>query len=85
MAKFTVKEKKWLEKVQAVLDECPSDRIAFFTTGDNIINAYDVNKYDEISDLQDSGTIDFGTATDRTGASFGQGLKFNNAVESTAG
>ena len=33
MSKLTNKEKKWFEKAQAVLNDCPSDRIAFYTIG----------------------------------------------------
>lgn len=57
----------------------------FFTIGDNNINAYDVNKYDEISAIQDSGDTDFGTAVERANASFDENLMFNNNIESTAG
>ena len=85
MSKLTTKEKKWFKKAQTVLDDCPSDRIAFYTIGDTNIVAYDVTKYEEISKIQDSGNIDFGRAVELAGACFSEDLTFNNPVESTAG
>ncbi|EGR4074161.1 hypothetical protein DDO73_13970 [Vibrio cholerae] len=86
MPKLTAAEKKWLKKVQAVLDECPSDRIAFYTIGDHDLHAYDVDKYDEISAYQDrKWNADFCTAVDACDASFDEKLLFKNPVESTSG
>ncbi len=85
MPELTVKEKRWFKKAQAVLNDCPSDRIAFYTIGDNSIVAYDSYKYDEISKIQDSGNIDFRNAVVMADALLGESLIFNNPVESTAG
>ena len=65
---WQLKKKKWFKKVQAVLDDCPSDRIAFYTIGDTDIVAYDHTKYDEIAKIQDSGIIDFGSAVEMADA-----------------
>lgn len=47
---LTVEEKKWLKKLQKVLDECPSNRMEAFTIGDNYITIYDIlaNSSEEI-------------------------------------
>lgn len=83
---LTKKELAWLEKVQSVLNECPSKRIAFFTIGDSFVGLHDASREDEISAyLDDSGGEWCGAAKD-TGADFGGvGLFFPNAVHSTAG
>ncbi|HFQ4886654.1 hypothetical protein [Vibrio parahaemolyticus] len=86
MPKLTVAEKKWLKKVQAVLDECPSNRIAFYTIGDRDIQAYNAEKYDEISDYQSrKWNTDFCSAVDACDAKFEGKLVFKNPVESTSG
>lgn len=38
---LTSAEKKWLCKLEKVLQECPSDRLACYTTGDNDLTFYD--------------------------------------------
>lgn len=86
MSKLTAAEKKWLKKVQVVLDECPSRRIAFYATGDCSIAAYNVEKYDAISDYQDrKWNAEFCTAVEACDASFNEKLTFKNPVESTSG
>ncbi|EPP2798415.1 TPA: hypothetical protein P7L52_003249 [Vibrio cholerae] len=86
MPKLTAGEKKWLKKVQAVLDECPSGRIAFYTIGDCDLQAYDVQKYNQISDYQNSTRSgDFCRAVEACDASFNECLIFKNPVESTSG
>lgn len=86
MATLTKKEKAWLDKVQKVLDECPSERIGFFTIGDPTINAFDVTKFDEIQNhLSNNNGGDFCKSVMVMDADFGEELNFNNPVESTAG
>ena len=71
MSKLNTKEKAWLKKVQKVLKECPSERIGFYTIGDNDINAFDVNKLGEVFECMDSGgASDFGPAAIKVGADF---------------
>lgn len=43
---LTSEEKKWLKKLQKVLNECPSNRMESYTTGDNCITIYDISAND---------------------------------------
>lgn len=38
--KLTKKEREWVEEVNEVLSRCPSDRLIFFTGGDQNIGIY---------------------------------------------
>lgn len=38
---LTPKERAWLKKLEAVMQECPSDRLACYATGDNTLYFYD--------------------------------------------
>ncbi|WP_340621854.1 hypothetical protein [Xenorhabdus siamensis] len=49
MSVLTLKEKEWLDQLQKVLDECPSERLGFYTVGDNYLSSYDLTHYEEIS------------------------------------
>lgn len=83
---LTKKELAWLEKLQAVLNECPSKRIAFFTIGDSFVGLHDATREDEISAYLDSSGGEWCGAAKDIGADFGGiGLFFPNAVHSTAG
>ena len=86
MSKLTQAERKWIVKVQKVLNECPSDRMGFFTIGDPDVCIYDLSKHPEVSDLMDSGKgSDFCTCVDKADADFHISLVFPSPVESTAG
>ena len=89
MSKLTKKEKKWVDSLQKILNECPSDRIGFFTIGDPDLVLYDTSKDGSIWNVMDShvgeGGPDFCTAVDKVGAGFSECLDFPNNVESTAG
>ena len=85
MIELSAKEKKWIEKLQKVLDEQPTSRIAFYTIGDRSIQAYDHSMHDKITEYQDSGNYDFGPAVTKLGADMLPALWFLNPVESTAG
>tara|TARA_R110000772_G_scaffold145490_1_gene255424 strand:+ start:994 stop:1239 length:246 start_codon:yes stop_codon:yes gene_type:complete len=81
MAKLTQADIKWIDRVQRALRAQPKkSKVAFFTIGDNDLQAYDVTRYDEIVD---SG--DFGPSATSIGADFGDSLWFKYPVESTAG
>lgn len=43
---LTPEEKKWLKKLQKVLNECPSSRMESYTIGDNYIAIYDISAND---------------------------------------
>lgn len=87
MAKLTKKELAWIEKVQKVLDECPSERIGFYTVGDPMVFLYDRRKEHDIWKFMNTGRNrdDFGPAAIKLGADFGYYLTFPAPVESTAG
>lgn len=86
MAKLTKKEQEWLEEFQAVLDRCPSNRLAFYTTGDPTVTVYDYRMNEKICSEVDSRSMynDFGPAAHHLGAILGV-LRFPNNVASTAG
>lgn len=47
--KLTVKEKKWLERLEKTLDAAPASlasKVTAYTIGDNNITLYDKNKFD---------------------------------------
>jgi exonuclease III len=85
VSKLTASERNWIKKVQRVLNEQPSSRIAFFTIGDNNIIAYNHDMHDEITNYQDTGSHDFCTAVRELDLGFDDCLFFKNPVESTAG
>lgn len=80
---LTKAEKAWIEKVQALLRECPSKRIAGYTIGDNDIVLYDTKFDDEIRAIQDDGA-DFCSGVNATGAEL-ERLYFTFPIHSTAG
>lgn len=60
--KLNKKEKDWLNKLQTVLSECPSNRFSAFTVGDNDITLYDKRFDTAIHEKLDRGNYDFGPA-----------------------
>ena len=38
---LTAAEKKWLQKLEDVMSECPSERLQCYTTGDHRLTFYD--------------------------------------------
>lgn len=40
---LTKKERAWLVKLEKVMNECPSKRLACYTIGDNTLHFYDNN------------------------------------------
>ncbi|EMY0637133.1 hypothetical protein AAIC24_002913 [Providencia rettgeri] len=87
MAKLTKKELAWIGKVQKVLDECPSERIGFYTIGDADVQLYDRSKEPEITERMNTGCNkeDFCMAAEELDANFHYHLLFPAPVESTAG
>ncbi len=43
---LTPEEKKWLKKLQKVLNECPSNRMESYTIGDDSLFIYDISAND---------------------------------------
>lgn len=85
MSKLTKTEKAWIAKLQAVLDECPSGRIGFYTIGDPDVSIYDTNKQGAIDAIMDNSNTDYGNAVRKAGASFDADIKFPSHVHSVAG
>lgn len=82
---LTSEEKKWLKKLQKVLNECPSNRMESFTIGDNNIVIYDIsaNDSEEAENLaRDSN--DWCNVVDATGTELAT-ILFPFAILSTAG
>ena len=69
---LTKAEKAWLKKLQDVMNECPSNRLAAYTIGDRELSFYDSSFDDEICDLQNEfgGSKDFGPCCIELGAYF---------------
>ncbi|MEQ5221011.1 hypothetical protein ABN242_03045 [Providencia alcalifaciens] len=85
MAKLTKKELAWIEKVQKVLDECPSERLGFYTIGDPMVWIYDRSKENEVWGWMDKNKGDFCFGTKAMDADFFTSIDFPAPVESTAG
>lgn len=85
-SRLNKKEIAWLEKLEAVLNECPSDRIAFFTIGDNFLGLHDATRENEIAAYLDRNGGEWCGAAKDVGADFfGYIVHFPNSVHSTAG
>lgn len=54
MSNLTKEELAWVKKLQKVLDNCPSDRLGFYTTGDDYVTIYDKISYENshLCDMQ---------------------------------
>lgn len=85
MVKLTAEERKWLRKVQKALNECPSDRIGFYTIGDPQLVIYDRSKEEEIEAIMDSSHSDWCGCVREAEADFDEVLYFPAHVLSTAG
>ena len=81
---LTKDEIMWIDKVNKVLSECPSERLSSFTIGDNQISLYD-NRFDKkIIEIQENGQSDYCTAVQNLGCDLGS-IDFPFPVHSTAG
>ena len=85
MEKLTKKELAWIAKVQNVLDECPSKRLGFYTTGDPMVWIYDRSREHEVWEWMDKNNRDFCFAAKAIDADFCTSIDFPAPVESTAG
>lgn len=83
--KLTKAELNWLTKLQAVLDECPSERLGAYTIGDARISIYDTRFENEINEMLTSGATGFFcAAAEKLGADLANlDMPFN--VHSTSG
>ena len=81
-SELTKEERRWVKRVQKVLNACPSDRIGFYTVGDPDIALYDKEKdVDEI--YNDKDYSDFCQAVQDLEADL-ETLIFPSNVHSTA-
>ncbi|MBL5913962.1 hypothetical protein JBO41_17525 [Enterobacter asburiae] len=85
MATLTIQEKAWVKKLNKLLAQCPSKRLAFATTGDCDVSIFNQQQYGAICDEQEINGGEFISAASRIGALFDEVLNFPNQVESTAG
>ena len=76
---LTPEETKWIKKLQKVMNECPSDRLGFYTTGDTTVSVYDSS--DEASFDE---SVDFPMAVDKADAYLGS-VDFPANVIATVG
>ena len=76
---LTPQEKRWVKRLQKVLNECPTSRIGFYTTGDCCLFLYDIGA------VEDEGALrDFCLIVSDADAELGD-VVFPNLVHSTAG
>lgn len=76
---LTPEETKWLKKLQKLLNECPSERLGFYTVGDA-----DLTVYDNTNESNFDTGIDFPMAVDLEDAALGY-LRFPANVVATVG
>ncbi|MEN4807291.1 hypothetical protein [Pantoea agglomerans] len=79
-------ERAWLTELQRLLNARPTDRLGFYTIGDNSVTVFDLTKEDAINARLDelNGRGDFCGASRELGADLGH-LFFPAPVLSTAG
>lgn len=84
--RLTKVEREWLDRLQSVLSEAPTDRLGLFTIGDACISVYDRRKDEAITKYGMSHPNDeFGTAVEAVTGGVMATLAFPAEVHSTAG
>lgn len=81
---LTKAERDWLARLQSILDECPSDRLNAFTTGDRTVTIYNAGLEDQINEMTAGTRVDFCQAVDKLNAKF-YTIDFPFTVHSTSG
>lgn len=84
MAIPTKEEKAWFKKLEKLLMNPPSNRIGFYTVGDNRLSAYDKSQEPEIQSYLDSGSYDFCNGVEHLDAALCD-VSTEMAIHSTAG
>lgn len=79
---LTSEEKKWLKKLQNVLNECPSNRMEAYTIGDAFITIFDVSAYNSEEAKRDN--CDWCHVVSATNTELAN-INFPFAVAATAG
>lgn len=81
---LTKAEAKWIADLQALLNKCPSKRLAAYTIGDPDLVIYDSSFSGAIDDMLDSSKKDVCQVVAMLGAELAS-ITFPFPVESTAG
>jgi hypothetical protein len=81
MAELTKEELKWVKQLNTLLKKCPSKRLGFYTTGDDIVGLYDADYQDEIDAAHD----DLVCGLNITGHGFSESINFPSAVNGVCG
>lgn len=82
---LTPEERKWLASLQSLLDQCPSERLGFYTIGDNDVTLFDVKVRDKWHQAQGCPSTDIHEEISHSGADLDAALTFPSNVESRAG
>lgn len=80
---LTKAEAAWIAKIQKLLNNPPSDRLGFYTTGDPAVTIYDRSKEDEMNEMSEAGA-DWCDCVQAFDADLGS-LLFPASVHSTSG
>ena len=80
---LTVREAKWIDRLNRVLASCPSERLGFYTTGDKDVSIYDLRFDPQIDEAMSTSNADFAPTVDDVGAGLGS-LTFPSNVHATA-
>ena len=82
---LTKAEKQWIASLQAVLDQCPSDRLGAFTIGDSSIGIFCALTHRAWTDANPRADLDVGRELEASGADLFSVLRFPFNVDSRAG
>ncbi|KXV06556.1 hypothetical protein AD930_07980 [Acetobacter malorum] len=87
MMRLTKAEKEWLDRLQAVLSDAPSDRLGFYTIGDCDVFVFDKTRWADIENHIESTPkgMDFAPAVDAVGGGVVKTLVFPSNVLSVSG
>ena len=69
---LTKAEREWVNKVQAVLNQCPSDRLGAYFSGSFDLSLFDASYEKEIDEMQTRKDCEIGSAVAELGADLGQ-------------
>lgn len=84
--RLTKAEREWLDRLQAILSDAPTDRLGFYTIGDPSVFVYDRSKDAAIDTYSMSHpNAEFSTAVDAVADGTLATLIFPATVHSTAG
>ncbi|KER02844.1 hypothetical protein LGZ99_17320 [Photorhabdus temperata] len=85
MSKLNKTEIEWLDKLQLILNLCPSERLGFYTIGGGELFVYDLSKLGVIEEIQYKTGKDYPVCIERAGADFNYFLNFPARVDGVAG